>query len=75
MKPNILIVTASDGNNLKLANTLLDISKEFEASFESAMAHVQAQLQRYHIPVLPLDTVDAVAQQLHKHLGSHKGQP
>lgn len=34
MKPNILIVTASDGNNLKLANTLLDISKEFEASFE-----------------------------------------
>lgn len=34
MKPNILIVTASDGNNLKLANTLLDISKEYNAEFE-----------------------------------------
>lgn len=34
MKPSILIVTASDGNNLKLANTLLEISKEYEASFE-----------------------------------------
>jgi NAD(P)H-dependent FMN reductase len=34
MKPNILIVTSSDGNNLKLANLLLEISKDFEANFE-----------------------------------------
>lgn len=34
MKPNILIVTASDGKNLDLANTLLDISGEFEGNFE-----------------------------------------
>jgi len=34
MKPNILIVAASDGNNLKLAESILEISKEFEANFE-----------------------------------------
>ncbi|OUR96728.1 hypothetical protein A9Q84_10325 [Halobacteriovorax marinus] len=34
MKPNILIVAASDGNNFKLAESILEISKEFEANFE-----------------------------------------
>ncbi|WP_164848357.1 NADPH-dependent FMN reductase [Halobacteriovorax sp. HLS] len=34
MKKEILIVAASDGNNLKLANTLLDVSKDYDANFE-----------------------------------------
>lgn len=34
MKKNILIVTASDGNNLKMANTLLEMSTSLEANFE-----------------------------------------
>lgn len=34
MKPTILIVAASDGNNLKLAESILEISNEFDANFE-----------------------------------------
>lgn len=34
MNTNILIVTSSDGNNLKLANTLLEMSADNDANFE-----------------------------------------
>ncbi len=34
MEKNILIVSASDGNNLKMANTLLEMSESLDANFE-----------------------------------------
>ena len=34
METKILIVSSSDGNNLKLANTLLEISADHDANFE-----------------------------------------
>ncbi len=33
MKPNILIITSSDGKNLELANKLNDLSKDFKGEF------------------------------------------
>lgn len=68
---NNLVV--SDGQfQLQIDPSAQGLGQKFEASFESSMAHVQAELKRYDIPVLPLDTVTDVGQQLHRQLGGQK---
>jgi uncharacterized protein (DUF58 family) len=45
------------------------LGEKYEASFESSMAHVQGELKRHNIPVLPINTVDPVTDQLREKLG------
>lgn len=45
MKPNILIVTASDGKNLELANKLQELSSDFNGEFNVV------KLSDYDLPV------------------------
>ena len=45
MKPNILIVTASDGKNLELANKLHELSTDYNAEFSVV------KLSDYELPV------------------------
>lgn len=51
------------------------LGEKFEASFESSMAHVQDELKRHDIPVLPVDTVTPVADQLREKLGGQRILP
>lgn len=48
------------------------LGEKFEASFESSMAHVQGELKRHDIPVIPVDTVVAVPDQLREKLGGQR---
>ena len=48
------------------------LGEKFEASFESSIAHVQDELRRHHIPVLPIDTVSPVTDQLREILGGRR---
>ncbi len=48
------------------------LGEKFEASFESSMAHVQGELKRHDIPVLPVETVTPVVDQLRQKLGGQR---
>jgi uncharacterized protein (DUF58 family) len=48
------------------------LGEKFEASFENSVAQVQAELKRHDIPVIPIDTVASVADQLREKLGGHR---
>ncbi len=48
------------------------LGEKFEASFESSVAHVQEELRRHQVPVLPVETVTPVADQLREKLGGEK---
>lgn len=62
---NSLVV--SDGEyQLELETNAQQLSKKFESSLESAEAHVQTQMRRHEIPLLPVNTVEPVTTQLHK---------
>lgn len=68
---NSLVV--SDGQyQLSIDPQLHGLGEKFEASFESSVAHVQADLKRHHIPVLPIDTVASVTDQLRHQLGGFR---
>lgn len=63
----------SDGRfQLQIDPVSHGLGEKFEASFESSVAHVQAELKRHDIPVLPIDTVAPVADQLRESLGGQK---
>ncbi|MEZ5504126.1 MAG: hypothetical protein R3E50_16260 [Halioglobus sp.] len=48
------------------------MGKKFEASFESSVAHVQRELNRHQVTVLPVDTVVPVTEQLREKLGGQR---
>jgi uncharacterized protein (DUF58 family) len=68
---NNLVV--SDGSyQLEIDPQRQGLGEKFEASFESSVAHVQGELKRHHIPVLPVDTTTAVGDQLREQLGGQR---
>ncbi|MCB1677647.1 MAG: DUF58 domain-containing protein [Halioglobus sp.] len=66
-------LVVSDGRyQLEIDATRQDLGAKFEASFASSMAHVQGELQRHDIPVLPVDTVTPATDQLRAQLGGQR---
>ncbi len=66
-------LVVSDGRfQLELDPASQDLGARFEASFDSSLARVQADLQRHRIPVLPIDTVTPTADQLREKLGGER---
>jgi uncharacterized protein (DUF58 family) len=66
-------LVVSDGKfQLEIDPTQQDLGEKFEASFKSSIAHVQGELKRHHIPVLPVDTTTPVADQLREKLGGQR---
>lgn len=66
-------LVVSDGQyQLEIDPHTQGLGEKFEASFESSIAHVQTELKRHHIPVLPIDTVRPVSEQLRALLGGQK---
>ena len=66
-------LVVSDGKfQLEIDPASQGLGEKFEASFESAVAHVQTELKRHQIPVIPVDTVMPVADQLREKLGGER---
>ena len=63
----------SDGRyQLEIDPTEHSIGDRFEAKFNSSLAHVQDDLRRHNIPILPVDTVAPVTDQLRYKLGGQR---
>jgi uncharacterized protein (DUF58 family) len=70
-RANNLVV--SDGRyQLQIDPHEQGLGKKFEASFESSMAHVQGELKRHRIPVVPVETSTPVSDQLREKLGGER---
>jgi len=66
-------LVVSDGRfQLEIDPARKGLGEKFEASFESSMAHVQGELRRHDIPVLPVDTATPAADQLREKLGGQR---
>ena len=66
-------LVVSDGRyQLHVDPTQQGLGEKFEASFESSMAHVQGDLKRHGIPVLPVETATPVSDQLREKLGGQR---
>mgnify|MGYP001817442209 CR=1 FL=1 len=66
-------LVVSDGQyQLEIEPERQGLGQKFEASFESSMAHVQGELRRHDIPVIPVDTVENVTDQLREKLGGQR---
>ena len=66
-------LVVSDGKfQLQIDPVSQGLGEKFEASFESSVAHVQEELKRHHIPVLPVDTASPAADQLREQLGGQR---
>ncbi len=66
-------LVVSDGSyQLELDPTHQDLGKKFEASFDSSVAHVQQELKRHGIPVLPVHTGAPAGDQLREKLGGQR---
>ena len=66
-------LVVSDGRfQLEIDPQRQGLGAKFEASFKSSIAHVQGDLKRHHIPVLPVDTISPVADQLREKLGGQR---
>jgi uncharacterized protein (DUF58 family) len=66
-------LVVSDGKfQLEIDPVMHGLGEKFEASFKSSVAHVQGELKRHNIPVLPVDTVAPVANQLREKLGGQR---
>jgi uncharacterized protein (DUF58 family) len=69
-------LVVSDGRyQLQVEPSRQGLGEKFEASFESSMAHVQGDLKRHGIPVLPVETATAVSDQLREKLGGQRVLP
>jgi hypothetical protein len=69
-------LVVSDGKyQLEVDPLNKDLGVKFGASFESSMAHVQEELKRHDIPVLPVNTVAPVTDQLRDKLGGRRVLP
>ena len=63
-------LVVSDGKfQLEINPGKQGLGKKFEASFASSIAHVQSDLKRHDIPVIPVDTLSDVTEQLRDKLG------
>ncbi len=63
----------SDGHyQLEVDPAQQNIGERFEAVFNSSVAHVQEDLQQHNIPILPVDTVVPVTDQLRSKLGGQR---
>ena len=63
----------SDGSyQLEVDPTQHNIGDKFEASFKSSLSHVTEDLRQHSIPVLPVDTVAPVTDQLRQKLGGQR---
>ncbi len=70
-RANKLVV--SDGSyQLEIDPEHQGLGEKFEASFESSFAHVQGELRRHGIPVIPVDTATPAADQLREKLGGQR---
>lgn len=68
---NKLVV--SDGSyQLEIDPQRQGLGEKFEASFESSVAHVQNELKRHGIPVVPVDTASPASDQLRQKLGGQR---
>jgi len=66
-------LVVSDGRyQLEIDPRRQGLGEKFEASFESSIAHVQGELKRHQIPVLPVDTATSVSDQLREKLGGQR---
>ena len=66
-------LVVSDGKyQLEINPLSQDLGAKFEASFESSIAHVQGELKRHDIPVLTVNTVESVTDQLREKLGGQR---
>ena len=66
-------LVVSDGRfQLEIDPVRHSLGEKFEASFTSSVAQVQEALQRHGIPVLPVDTVVPVSDQLREKLGGER---
>lgn len=66
-------LVVSDGKfQLEIDPQRRELGKKFEASFESSIAHVQNELRRHQILVLPVETATAVTRQLQEKLGGQR---
>ncbi len=66
-------LVVSDGHfQLEIDPAHQDLGKKFEASFKSSVGHVQGELRRHQIPVLPVDTATDVTRQLQEKLGGQR---
>tara|TARA_B100001540_G_C15778797_1_gene629965 strand:- start:742 stop:1680 length:939 start_codon:yes stop_codon:yes gene_type:complete len=66
-------LVVSDGRyQLEIDPVNQGLGEKFEASFESSMARVQAELRRHQVPVLPIDTVTPSVEQLREKLGGER---
>jgi uncharacterized protein (DUF58 family) len=65
-------LVVSDGRyQLQLEPERRELGKRFEASFRSGLADLSRELRKHGMPVLPIDTVDPVFEQLREQLGRH----
>ena len=70
-RANNLVV--SDGRyQLQIDPHEQGLGEKFEASFESSIAHVQGELKRHRIPVVPVETSTPVSDQLREKLGGER---
>ena len=67
-------LVVSDGRfQLEIDPTRHGLGEKFETSFRNSVAHVQGELRRHDIPVLPVDTAIPVPDQLREKLGGQRG--
>jgi uncharacterized protein (DUF58 family) len=65
-------LVVSDGRfQLQLDPHKQDLGGRFEAGFHSALDDLQVELRKHGMPVLPLNTVEPVFEQLRHQLGPH----
>jgi uncharacterized protein (DUF58 family) len=65
-------LVVSDGRfQLQLEPHKQDLGDRFEAGFHSALDDLQVELRKHGMPVLPLNTVEPVFEQLRHQLGPH----
>ncbi len=63
-------LVVSDGRyQLEINPAQQGLGEKFESSFDTSVAHMQEELRRHDIPVLPVHTSAEVTDQLRRHLG------
>ena len=68
-------LVVSDGQyQLEIEPQRQGLGEKFEASFKSSFSRVRADLNRHNIPIIPIDTVAAVTDQLREKLGGERPQ-
>ena len=66
-------LVVSDGQfQLEIDPQRQGLGEKFEASSRDSIAHVQGELKRHHIPVLPVDTASPASDQLREKLGGQR---